>query len=183
MSNTTTKTRKAAKTQPKAAATKAGAKAVAKKAQPKAEAPKVKKSDLPEDQRDWTYLAEKDPTALHEDMAAWIEEVTGIEADLKTVQAVCVLRMVYQRSDRNKKRADYRPLDETIVEQRRVHMEQAHQDARKLREEAKALEEKAKATKSPAARRKASTQAQTKRAQADKVEKAATTKRAAKKTA
>lgn len=150
MSTTTRKTtaRKAAttKTTPKASAAKKSttrkaapkAKAPAKKAAPKPAEPKVRKSDLPEDQRDWTYLAEKEPTDLHYDMAAWIQEVTGIEMDVKSVQAVAVLRMVYQRSDRNKARSTYRPLDETVVAQRSTHMIQAHQDAKRLREEQEA---------------------------------------------
>jgi hypothetical protein len=47
------------------------------------------------------YLVDKDPTALHEDFRTWILEQTGYEADLKTVQIVCVLRDAYQRSDRS----------------------------------------------------------------------------------
>lgn len=133
--STTRTTRSTSKSTP------AKATATAKKAQPKAE-PKVKKSDLPEDQRDWTYLAEKDPTDLHEDMAAWIEEITGIEADLKTVQAVCVLRMVYQRSDRNKNRSTYRALDEATVAKRSEHMIQAAKEAKEIRDRQKAEAEK-----------------------------------------
>ena len=113
------------------------AKATAKKSTP-APAPKVKKSDVPEHLRDYTYLAEKAPTALHEDFAAWMIEVTEVEFDsaeereafLKGVQLAAVLRGVYQRSPRNKQRADYRPLDEAVVAQRSTHMVQAHVDAR-----------------------------------------------------
>lgn len=165
MTATTSKTRKAATTRKatpakttKSSTTKATAKA---KPQPKAE-PKVKKSDLPEDQRDWTYLAEKDPTDLHEDLAAWIEEITGIEADLKTVQAVCVLRMVYQRSDRNKKRSTYRALDEATVAKRSEHMIAAAAEAKEIRDRQKAEAErkqKAATAKRTAARKSAAKKA------------------------
>lgn len=99
-----------------------------------------------EQDKDWTYLAEKDPTALHTDMAAWIEEVTGVEVDEKTVQLVSVLRGVYQRSDRNKKRADYRPLPAEIVAKRSEHMQAAHAEASALVQARKAAE----AAKKPA---------------------------------
>lgn len=128
-------------------------------AAPKAKAePRVKKSDIPEEDRDWTYLAEKDPTDLHVDFAAWLEDKTGLEVDLKTVQAVCVLRMVYQRSESNKKRSTYRGLDETVVDQRSVHMIKAHQDAREIRErqakeaDAKKAQAKARRTRRPSAK-------------------------------
>lgn len=125
----------------------AAAKAPAKKAAP---AQQVKKASLPESERDWTYLAEKDPTDLHVDMAAWLEEVAGIKADLKTVQAVCVLRMVYQRSDRNKARGSYRALPAEVIKARSVHMGQAAA-------EAKAQIEAAKPKANPAPARKATT--------------------------
>ncbi len=133
----------------------------AKKAAPKVEAPKVKKSDLPEDQRDWTYLADKEPTDLHEDMADWIAEVTGLEVEdreafIKAVQLTAVLRHVYQRSDRNKARGAYKPLAEEVVAQRSSHMIQAHQDAKKEIEERQARDEaKAKARKEAAAAKRA----------------------------
>lgn len=145
-SNTTTRTRKPST---KVTTRKVAPKATAKTAAP---APKVRKADIPEDQRDWTYLAEKDPTALHQDFAVWLQQEVGIEVDLKTVQAVCVLRMVFQRSEANKSRSDYRGLDETVVEQRSVHMVQAHQDARRIREEQAA---KAEASKKAAAAKRA----------------------------
>jgi hypothetical protein len=149
-----------ATTAPKATPAKAPAAkaAPAKKTAPakveKAE-PKVKKSDIPESERDWTYLAEKEATDMHVDFAKWLEDEVGIDVDLKTLQVVCVLRMVYQRSEANKKRQTYRPLDEAVVKQRSVHMVQAHQDAHADREAAKAKAETAakKATPAPAARR------------------------------
>lgn len=156
-SNTTTRTRKPST---KVTTRKVAPKATAKTAAP---APKVRKADIPEDQRDWTYLAEKDPTALHQDFAVWLEQEIGVEMDLKTVQAVCVLRMVFQRSAANKSRADYRPLAGEVVEQRSIHMVQAHQDARKIREEQAS---KADAKKKAAAAKRAATVAAKKTAKA-----------------
>lgn len=152
---TTTRTARKSATPRKAAQPKAApAKTPAKpKAKPE---PKVKKSDIPEEERDWTYLAEKDPTDLHEDFAAWLEEATGQEIDLKTVQAVCVLRMVYQRSDRNKARGTYRALAPEVVEQRSAHMIQAHLDAKQVTDRQKA-EAEAKKAKAAAARKARST--------------------------
>ncbi len=143
------------KTAPKATPAKAtGTRRKAAKKAPAApvEAPRVKKSDIPEADRDWTYLAEKAPTDLHEDFAVWLQEEIGMDIDLKTVQAVCVLRMVYQRSDRNKARGAYRPLDETVVGQRSAHMIAAHADAKAIRDEQAAAAD-AKKAKAAAARK------------------------------
>lgn len=147
MTTTRTRTtRKSTTSAAKAPAKKATtAKATAKKAAP---APKVKKSDLPEWERDYTYLAEKAPTALHDDFAQWMLEATGYEPEdldafIKGVQLAAVLRGVYQRSPRNKSRSDYRPLAEVVVHQRSVHMVAAHQDARKELEAAAAKATKA----------------------------------------
>lgn len=97
---------------------------------------------------DWTYLAEKEATELHEDMTAWILEETGIDLDtfdgeprdlfLKAVQVTAVLRGVYQRSDRNKKREAYRGLPAEVVAQRSAHMTAAHAEATALIEARKA---------------------------------------------
>lgn len=142
------------KAAPKAAPAKA-------KATPKASAPKVKKSDLNPWDRDWSYLAEKDPTDLHADMAKFLTELTGVEMDLKTVQIVSVMRHVYQASPANKQRAEYRGLDETTVSKRSEHMIQAHLEAKEIRalvqaqEQAKADARKAKAAATRAARKAA----------------------------
>lgn len=45
--------------------------------------------------------AQSEPTELHKNFAAWIEEQTGIKPDLKTVQIVCSMRMDFQRSEEN----------------------------------------------------------------------------------
>lgn len=47
------------------------------------------------------HLAEKEPTALHENFAAWIESETGYRPDLKTVQLAAVLRGAFQKSEAN----------------------------------------------------------------------------------
>lgn len=45
--------------------------------------------------------AATDPTALHKAFAEWIKANTGYDADLKTVQIVCAMRMDFQRSEEN----------------------------------------------------------------------------------
>ncbi len=100
--------------------------------------------------RDWSYLAEKAPTDLHEDFAKWLESEVGIEVDLKTVQVVCVLRMVYQRSQANKARSTYRPLAQPVVAKRSEHMHLAHVEAAPL-----VAAQKAKATKATPAKKTA----------------------------
>lgn len=102
----------------------------AKKVQPKA----AKDQAVSEDAKDLTYLSTKEPTALHADMAAWLVEVSGYEPDdmeqfIKAVQLTAVLRGVYQRSDRNKARAEYRALPAEVVAQRSAHMLAAHAEA------------------------------------------------------
>lgn len=98
-------------------------------------------------QPDWTYLAEKDPTDLHEDMAKWITEVTGVSVDVKTVQLVAILRMPYQRSDRNKKRTMYRGLPDAVVQARSEHMRLAAEAAKAVLDAEAAKKQPAKAAK------------------------------------
>lgn len=50
---------------------------------------------------DYTYLAEKEPTDLHKEMAAWMTEVTGVPVSAKQAQIVAVLRHEFQRSEVN----------------------------------------------------------------------------------
>lgn len=45
--------------------------------------------------------AATEPTELHKNFAAWIKEQTGYDADLKTVQIVCAMRMDFQKSEQN----------------------------------------------------------------------------------
>lgn len=49
-------------------------------------------------------LAERaatEPTELHKNFKAWLEEHTGVEVDLKTVQLACSMRMDFQKSEEN----------------------------------------------------------------------------------
>ena len=48
-------------------------------------------------------VADKAPSELHKNMAAWLEETTGYKVDLKTVQLVASLRMEFQASEANQK--------------------------------------------------------------------------------
>ena len=50
---------------------------------------------------DYSYLAEKAPTELHEEMAAWITSVTGVVVTAKQAQVVATLRHEFQRSETN----------------------------------------------------------------------------------
>jgi hypothetical protein len=155
MASTTRKTTAARKTASKTAS-KSTSKTAAKKTAPVL---KVKKSDVPEWDRDYTYLAEKPATDLHEDFAAWMEDVIGLEFDddqreafLKGVQVAAILRGVYQRSPRNKARTTYRPLDEAVVAKRSEHMILAHTEAGELISKRPARKAVAKATKASAAK-------------------------------
>lgn len=44
---------------------------------------------------------DREPSELHKNMAAWLKETTGYDADLKTVQLVASLRIKFQRSEQN----------------------------------------------------------------------------------
>lgn len=50
---------------------------------------------------DYTYLADKAPTTLHTEMAAWLTDVTGVKVSAKQAQIVAVLRLEFQRSPVN----------------------------------------------------------------------------------
>jgi membrane protein involved in colicin uptake len=50
------------------------------------------------------HIADKEPTALHEEFVAWLKTNTGVDCDLKSVQLATVLRMEFQRSEQNQKR-------------------------------------------------------------------------------
>lgn len=45
--------------------------------------------------------ADREPSALHENFRDWIEETTGYDADLKTVQLAASLRIKFQKSEVN----------------------------------------------------------------------------------
>lgn len=100
-------------------------------------------------------LADKAPTDLHERFAEWIEEQTGYEPDLKTVQLACVLRIDFQRSDENQAVLEER---QKAAEQRELDRVQkaADRDAKKAAEADKAEKAEArKAAKKSAAPKKA----------------------------
>ncbi|UQA37502.1 hypothetical protein [Streptomyces sp. HNA39] len=61
-----------------------------------------------ESNRDYSQLADKEPTELHQNFAAWIKEKTGYEPDEKTVQLVCTLRMSFQASPENQSHLAHR---------------------------------------------------------------------------
>lgn len=67
------------------------------------EQPELLKSKAAEKplKEDYTYLADKEPTDLHKQMAEWMSEVTGVEVTAKQAQIVSVLRHEHQRSDAN----------------------------------------------------------------------------------
>lgn len=88
------------------------------------------KAPIDFDARDWTYIAEKDPSDLHVTLAKLIGQRADIEITAKQVQAVLSMHPHFQRSKHNKTRAGYVPLADEIVHQRSVHMVAAHKDAR-----------------------------------------------------
>lgn len=106
------------------------------KATPKAKrtpkaAPKVQRKDAALfEGKDFTYLADKEPTDLHVSYAAWIQEQTGVAVDVKTVQLAAVLRMAFQASERNQE----------DLERRRAEAA-AKQSAKAAAKEAKEREE------------------------------------------
>ena len=116
-------------------------KSTAKKAA--APAPDKPKSEQTFEERDWTYLDEKEPSEQHVLFAKEINKRTNLEVECdsceeaveispKQVQAVLAMFPHFQKSDTNKKRSGYRPLAEEIVHQRSIHMTQAHKDAREI---------------------------------------------------
>lgn len=82
-----------------------------------------------DEEKDYTYLADKEPTDLHVSMAAWITQVTGVAIDPKAVQLASVLRHEFQAS----------PTNQRDLEARRV----AAQAKAQAREEAKVAKAKA----------------------------------------
>lgn len=82
------------------------------------------------------YLATKEPSELHKNMAKWIEETTGYTPDLKTVQMVCALRMDFQKSDANQN--DLKARREAAAKR----TEERAARAAKIAEEAKVRAEK-----------------------------------------
>lgn len=58
--------------------------------------------DETEDGLEYAHYLDKDPSELHELCAEWIQDRTGYEMDLRTVQLVLVLYSKFQRSPENK---------------------------------------------------------------------------------
>lgn len=148
MTNTTTRTRKAAATKKAAPVKKAPAKKVAA-----APVDKPKKEQTFEE-RDWTYLDDKPPSEQHELLAREINRRTNLEEPIlpEQVQAVLAMFPHFQRSATNKNRSQYRPLAGEIVHQRSVHMTLAHKEAREIMD-GLAQEANAKATKKTVAKK------------------------------
>lgn len=112
----------------------------------KVAAKKATTSDKPKkeqtfEERDWSYLGDKEPSEQHVLLAKEINRRTEATADCgecetevpisaKQVQAVLAMFPHFQRSATNKSRSGYVPLAAEIVHQRSVHMTQAHADAR-----------------------------------------------------
>lgn len=48
---------------------------------------------------DYTYLADKPPSELHERMAAWLTERTGVEISPKQAQVVMSMRQAFRTSE------------------------------------------------------------------------------------
>lgn len=125
-----------------------------------ATAPKAAKKVAPkaapvaaEGEKDWTYLVEKDPTNLHTTFAAWISAELGVEMPAEHVQYVLGMHHAFQKGEKNKARADYKPLAAPIVAKRSEHMKAAHVEAREIMTGAEAAKQAKKAA--AAAKRKA----------------------------
>lgn len=144
----------------KAAAKKAVPAHVRKQAKEVAEmvpaAPDKPKKEQTFEERDWTYLDEKDPSEQHVILAKEINRRTNLEEpiDPKHVQAVLAMFPHFQRSATNKARSGYVALDPTIVEKRSEHMIIAHAEAREIMDglQVEVAKKAASATKKTAAK-------------------------------
>lgn len=114
-------------------------------------------------QKDYTYIATKAPSDLHVALADFVEKQSGVEVSAKQAQAVWLLCREFQKSEANKSREAYRPLDETIVQKRSEHMTIAHTEARELQAKAKKAEEESAARKAKPATRKPATRKSTRK--------------------
>lgn len=82
-------------------------------------------------------VADKAPSKLHENMAKWLEETTGVKPDLKTVQLVCSLRMEFQASDVNQ--ADLAARREAAAKKLQDRVANAQKAAEKAQAKAAAM--------------------------------------------
>lgn len=55
----------------------------------------------PEEEYEFGYLVDKDPTPKHEAAAAWISDQTGYDMDVKTVQLLLLMYTRFQKSPEN----------------------------------------------------------------------------------
>jgi len=85
-----------------------------------------------DENKDYTYLADKAPSDLHEALAAFIIDKTGVELTAKQAQVVWLMGSKFQASQKNKERENYRGLDEVTCEKRSIHMVQAGKESREI---------------------------------------------------
>jgi hypothetical protein len=140
------------------------------------------KSEQTFEERDWTYLDEKDPSEQHVLLAKEINRRTNeTEINAKQVQAVLAMFPHFQRSATNKNRSQYRPLAAEIVTKRSEHMILAHSEARELMDglAEKAAKKTAKAPAKKVAAKKSPAKPATKKAVPAKKATARVTKKAA----
>jgi hypothetical protein len=126
------------------------------------------KKDQTFEERDWTYLDDKDPSEQHVLFTKEINRRVNLEEPITPDQVQAVLAMFphFQRSATNKNRSGYKPLNEAIVEKRSEHMKLAHQEARQIMDGLAATATK-KTAKAPATKKvaaKAPAKAATKKA-------------------
>jgi pyruvate/2-oxoglutarate dehydrogenase complex dihydrolipoamide acyltransferase (E2) component len=104
--------------------------------------------------------ADKEPTDLHEKFAAWLEDKTGVEVDIKSVQLATVLRGAYQNSAENQKdlaarkaAAEQREADREAAAEARAAKRAAPAPAAKKAPAKKAAAKKAAPAKKAAAKK------------------------------
>lgn len=114
-------------------------------------------------------LVEKEPTQLHSDFTAYIQEQTGYEADEKSVQLATILRMDFQKSDANQARLQAAKSAREQVAQERAERAEARKAAKAEKTEAKS----AKKSTAKAPEKKAAGKAPAKKAPARRKGKAA----------
>lgn len=97
-------------------------------------------------------VADRKPTPLHENMAKWLTETTGYEADLKTVQLVASLRLKFQQSEINQNdlKARREAAEKRLEERARRAHERNEAAAKKAEELAAKSQEKITKTVSKA---------------------------------
>lgn len=87
-------------------------------------------------------VADRQPTHLHENMRNWLQETTGYDADLKTVQLVASLRLKFQQSEANQ--ADLQARREAAERRLQERAQRAHERNESATKKAAEAVEKAK---------------------------------------